>query len=217
MFLLMWSCLWLSGWAQAPDPRWQPVREGEGWRFTDPVYGYSLCFADNFVLEANPEAMRSMAEYSKEVLGPDSCQPLGPRFTLTDSTRFRPDFVPSLNAVVQSFAGGAAISREQFFGKAKEQVEAGLKGARVTGQQWVVLNGLEFYRLDYEFPFPPTGTLIYARCYAYYDVKARVGYAFTVGASGPSAPEDMEALEVPLRTIHIAPLPAPAGQEGPSG
>ena len=219
LLFCIWSLLVAGALAQGPDPRWLPVRDGQGWTFTDPVYLYSLSFPDNFILEADPEAMRAMAEFSKGYLQNPSVQARRPRFTLTDSTRFRPDFVPSLNGVVLDMPDSlAGMTRERFFGQAKTQIEAGLKGAVVTCEAYVTLNGLEFYRVDYQFPLPPADALVQARCYAYYDPQAGVGYAFTVGSRGAKAQEDMEALEAPLRTIHIVPLSPPSRKSsGPAG
>lgn len=203
-----------AAFAQPPPSGYEAVKEGEHWKFTDPVYGYSLTFSDDFVLEANADAMREVAEHGKEVLLSESAG-LRPRFTLINTRLMRPDFVPSMNATVHQMPP-SALSPDQFYAAARSEIESGLQGAVVTGEQRVEIHGTSFHRVDYQFPIPALERLAYARCYCFYDQTSGLAYAFTLGSSGPRAQQDMEVFEAPMSTVRLVSQPRPK-EGGPVG
>lgn len=209
LFLLL--LLLLSPTTVLSQPRsFEPVRNGDGWLFTDPEYGFSLSYSDDFkfrsqqtmkaILEARGSNMQSSPNHST-------------RMTLGAVRLKREKYVPNLTASVQGRHPALdPLTNLEYANSLKERMTAG-DGAIFQGApQPEIINDVEFYR--FELVQEVTGRPLYSRVYCHYDSDALLGYIFLLSTrSQKHRGSDLDFVEKAFRTVRLTKRPGPAPAE----
>lgn len=195
--------------ANAEDPAsktvsLEPVKEGDHFVFTDPNYGYSLKFTDDFHFNANPELQEELKKTMHDTMNMDLPSSVGLRFFIF---RYEPDsvpFNPNMNCTVEQVAPSAGdLDTEKYTGFARQQLASQLKATFEGESVPVDVNGTEFYRTDYKFVLPGANLPLKARVYSYYDPSTRVAYGFTIGTTQDDDSDDVEELDKVFQTLQM--------------
>ena len=181
-----------------------PVKEGDHYVFTDPEYGYSISYPEDFFFDASPELEKLVQQFSKENMDMDMPKSVGIRCFIF---RYKPqsvEFNPNLNCVVEKVSPAMGnIDTKQYTtlarGILQKQLKATVKGESTSE----MINGKEFYRTDYSFPLPGTELVLKSRAYTYYDPSQRVAFGFPLGTFEGDESDDMEELDRVLHTVKM--------------
>ena len=178
------------------------MKEGDNFVFTDPSYGYSIKFPEDFHFNASEELQQKLAEDLKNDTNLEISKSVGLRFFIF---RYEPEtvpFNPNLNCTVEQVSPAAGeLTTKTYTEFAREQLKTQLKATFAGESVPVDVNGTEFYRTDYQFVLPGADLSLKARVYSYYDPSSRVAYGFTIGAKQDDTSDDREELDQVFQSL----------------
>ena len=182
----------------------EPVKEGDHYTFTDPEYGYSISYPEDFYFDASPELEKQVEQFSKDNLDLDMPKSVGIRCFVF---RYKPqsvEFNPNLNCVVEKVPQAMGnIDTKQYTTLARGILEKQLK-ANIKGESTPeMVNGKEFYRTDYTFLLPGTELVLKSRAYTHYDPSQRVAFGFTLGTVEGDKSDDMDELDKVFHSVKM--------------